>query len=131
MRILIVEDEAAIRSELAEVLSVYGDCDEAQNGIEAVSAFEDAFRVNDTYDVICMDIVMPEKDGYQALREIREIEHMKGVPEENQAKIVMMSELNEGRNVKKAFDLGCDAYAGKPINRNKFTEAIEKLGIVG
>ncbi len=40
--------------------------------------------------------------------------------EEKQVKIIMTTALTEGRNVTKAFGLGCVAYAGKPINRDKF-----------
>lgn len=131
MKILVVEDEAVLRNEMVDMMAAYGDCDAAENGNEAMEAVKEAIRKNDAYDIVCMDIVMPEKDGYQALKEIRDLERIKGIPEENKAKIVMVSELNEGRNVKRAFELGCDAYAGKPVNREKFDAALKKMGFVG
>lgn len=130
MRVLIAEDDFASRKFMLRFLSKYGECDITVDGSEAVEAFSMAIEANEGYDLICLDIMMPGLDGYQALRKIREIEKERLVPEEKAVKIIMTTALNEGKNVTKAFDLGCTAYAGKPIDQDKFENVLRKLELV-
>lgn len=130
MRVLIAEDDFTSRKFMLRFLSKYGECDITVDGIEAVEAFTMALEAEEGYDLICLDIMMPGLDGYQALKKIREIEKEKLIPEEKAAKIIMTSALNEGKNVTKAFDLGCTAYAGKPIDQDKFDNVLRKLELI-
>lgn len=130
MRILIAEDDFASRKFMLRFLSKYGECDVTVDGMEAVDAFLMALDANEGYDLVCLDIMMPELDGYQALKAIRDIEKEKGITEEKATKIIMTTALNEGRNVTKAFELGCVAYAGKPIDQEKFENVLKKLELI-
>ena len=130
MKILIAEDDFASRKFMLRFLSKYGECDVTVDGMEAVDAFTMALEADEGYDLVCLDIMMPELDGYQALKQIREYEKEKGISEEDGAKIIMTTALNEGRNVTKAFELGCVAYAGKPIDQDKFENVLRKLNLI-
>jgi two-component system chemotaxis response regulator CheY len=130
MKILIVEDDFASRKFMMKFLSKYGECDITVDGKEAVEAFLMAVEQGEGYDLVCLDILMPSLDGYQTLKEIKEIEKKRGVKEGKGAKIIMTTALNEGRNVRRAFDLGCVAYAGKPVNTEKFEGVLRKLELV-
>lgn len=130
MRILIAEDDFASRKFMMRFLSKYGECDVTVDGSEAVEAFTMAIESGEGYDLICLDIMMPEVDGYQALKKIREIEKERKIPEEKAVKIIMTTALNEGKNVRKAFCLGCTAYAGKPIDQDKFENELRKLKLI-
>lgn len=130
MKILIAEDDFASRKFMLRFLSKYGDCDITVDGMEAVDAFLMALEADEGYELVCLDIMMPVLDGYQALKAMRDIEKDKGVPEEKAAKIIMTTALNEGRNVTKAFELGCVAYAGKPIDQEKFENVLKKLDLI-
>jgi len=130
MKILIEEDDFTSRKFMLRFLSKYGECDITVDGTEAVEAFAMALDSNEGYDLICLDIMMPGLDGYQALKKIREIEQEKLVPEDKAVKIIMTTALNEGKNVTKAFDLGCTAYAGKPIDQDKFDHVLRKLELI-
>ena len=130
MKILIAEDDFASRKFMLRFLSKYGECDVTVDGLEAVDAFTMALDADDGYDLVCLDIMMPELDGYQALKQMRDYEKEKGISEEQGAKIIMTTALNEGRNVTKAFDLGCVAYAGKPIDQDKFENVLRKLELI-
>lgn len=130
MRILIAEDDFASRKFMMRFLQKYGECDVTVDGMEAVDAFLMALEAGEGYDLVCLDIMMPELDGYQALKAIRDIEKEKGIPTDKQSKIIMTTALNEGRNVTKAFELGCVAYAGKPIDQEKFESVLKKLGLL-
>ena len=130
MRILIAEDDFASRKFMLRFLSQYGECDVTVDGMEAVDAFLMALETGESYDLVCLDIMMPELDGYQALKAMRDIEKEKNVPLNKSAKIIMTTALNEGRNVTKAFELGCVAYAGKPIDQEKFENVLRKLELI-
>lgn len=130
MKILIAEDDFASRKFMLKFLSNYGECDVTVDGMEAVDAFLMALEDGEGYDLVTLDIMMPVLDGYQALKAIRDIERERGIPEEKMAKIIMTTALNEGRNVKKAFELGCTVYSGKPINQEKFEGVLKKFGMM-
>lgn len=130
MRVLIAEDDFASRKFMLRFLSKYGECDVTVDGMEAVEAFTMALESNEGYDLICLDIMMPGMDGYQALKKIRDIEKDRLIPEDKAVKIIMTTALNEGKNVTKAFDLGCTAYAGKPIDQDKFENVLRKLELI-
>lgn len=130
MRILIAEDDFASRKVILKFLSVYGECDVTVDGMEAIDAFLMALEEDDPYDLICLDVMMPIMDGYQALKNIRDIEREHNIPEEKRTKIIMTTALNEEKNVKKAFELGCTVYCAKPIDMDKLKSTLEKLELI-
>ena len=130
MRILLAEDDFVTRKFMMSFLSKYGDCDVTVDGMEAVDAFLLAQEEGEPYDLVCLDIMMPAMDGYQALIGIRNIEKERGIEPDKAVKIIMATALNEEKNVKMAFDLGCTIYSGKPINQDRFEQALKKLGLI-
>lgn len=66
MRILIVEDDFIGRKVLQRLLLEYGECDVAVDGVEAVKAFDLAWSAGMPYDVLFLDIMMPNMSGHDA-----------------------------------------------------------------
>ena len=130
MKILLAEDDYVTRKAMDSFLSKYGDCDVTVDGMEAVDAFMLALEEGEPYDLVCLDIMMPVMDGYQALVGIRNLEKERNIPKEEQAKVIMTTALNEEKNVKMAFELGCTIYSGKPIDQKRFEQALKKLGLI-
>lgn len=130
MRILIAEDDYASRKFMQTFLSKFGECDVTVDGAEALEAYQMAYEADEAYDLVCLDIMMPGMDGYQTLKAIRDMEAINGVAEDEAIKVIMTTALNEGKDLTKAFDLGCIAYAGKPIDQDKFTDVLRKLEII-
>lgn len=130
MRILLAEDDFVTRKFMMNFLSKYGDCDVTVDGMEAVDAFMMALEEEEPYDLVCLDIMMPVMDGYQALIGIRNLEKERNIPQDKVAKVIMATALNDEKNVKMAFDLGCTIYSGKPINQERFEQALKKLGLI-
>jgi two-component system, chemotaxis family, chemotaxis protein CheY len=129
MKFLVAEDDFAARRLLQILLSEYGPCMVAINGREAVEAFQEALEDQEPYDLVCLDIMMPEMDGHEALRTIRQIEADRGVKGLDGVKVIMTTALKDSGNVFGAFREGCEAYVTKPVKRAKLIEAMEQLGI--
>lgn len=130
MRILIAEDDLTSRLFMKKYLSKYGNCDLAMNGIEAIDLAMNAVQTNEHYDLICLDIMMPKVDGLKALKAIRELEKTYLKPGSEPAKVIMTTALNDKETVEEAYEVGCQAYAWKPIDINKFNEVLTKLGLL-
>ena len=112
--ILVVDDESRIRS----IIRKYAEFDghtvtEAGDGMEAVLLC----RKNE-YDLIIMDIMMPELDGFSACREIRKI---------SQTPIIMLSARGEEYDRINGFEVGVDDYVVKPFSPKELTLRIEAI----
>ena len=114
MRTLIAEDDLTSRLLLHGMLKRYGRCDVVQNGRRAVEAVSETLQNSALYDLICLDIMMPEMDGMQALKAIRLMESRDG---RACAKILMTTALRDKDNVLGAFREQADGYLIKPIQK--------------
>ncbi len=130
MKILIVEDEFGSRKLLQKFLSPYGVCDMAVDGDEAVEAFSLAMKDKEPYDLVCLDIMLPKKDGQEVLKEIRGIEKENGKYGLDGTKIIMTTALNDPKNIMEAFKSQCEAYIPKPITKQKLLEEMKSLGLL-
>jgi two-component system chemotaxis response regulator CheY len=130
MRTLIVEDDFTSRLLLQSFLAHYGECHIAVNGREAVAAFRAAQQSGQTYDLICMDIMMPEMDGQTAVKEIRALEEAGGTLSTDGVKIIMTTALDDIQNVIASFQALCDAYLFKPIDTGKLHSHITELHLI-
>jgi two-component system chemotaxis response regulator CheY len=129
MRFLIVEDDFAARRLLQRYLSKCGNCDVAVNGNEAVQAFRQAMDAEERYDLICLDIMMPNMNGHETLKAIRKIESEHDINGLEGVKVIMTTALRDSRDIMGAFKEGCEAYIVKPIQKDKLFEEIAKLGL--
>ena len=126
MRILLAEDEKALSKALVKIFESNNySIDAVYDGEEALDYFEGG-----NYDAVILDIMMPKVDGLMVLRLIREIENRRHLSAEQQAKIIMMTAIADMEHVDRAFELGCDAYASKPIEIDKVQEVMEDLGLI-
>ena len=125
--ILIVEDQKINRTILRYMIQNAYDVLEAENGAEAWSILEEK---NEEIIAILLDIVMPVMDGYQVLNTIRNMEKQRGIEGDDRVKIIMMTALNEQKNVRKAFEMGCTVYCAKPVDLDKLKNVLKKLKLI-
>jgi two-component system, chemotaxis family, chemotaxis protein CheY len=130
LRILLVEDDFASRLLLQTFLSRYGECHIAVNGKEAVEAARSALERGQNYDLICMDIMMPEVDGREAVRRIRGLEEGQGILSTFGAKIIMTTAVDEVKEVIQCFEELCDAYLMKPIDLGQLLKQMKSYHLV-
>jgi len=129
MRALIVEDEFLSRKVLRSFLMTLFEVDIVVNGREAVEAFKLAHTENKPYDLILMDIMMPEVDGIEALSRIRKMEEEESL--EPKSKVIMTTALDDPQTVLKTFyDGEASAYIVKPVAKDKLYKELEKLGLL-
>lgn len=130
MRVLVIDDEFDTRRLLQKILHPFGYVDVAMDGEEGVEAFHTALRDNEPYDLITMDLLMPNSDGQQALREIREIEKEKGISTDKAVKIIVISGLDDSKELHDAFFIGeATTYLVKPVRRQILLDEIIRLGL--
>ncbi len=129
MRILIIDDEFVNRKLLIKMVESLGESDVAANGQEGIEAFKLAHEENNPYDLILLDIMMPVKDGLEALEELRQIEKDRNILYADGAKIIMTTAVDEAKTIMHSFREGCEAYIVKPISKEKLFQEIEQLGL--
>jgi two-component system chemotaxis response regulator CheY len=129
MRILIAEDDFISRKILGKLLAPYGDCDMAKNGREAVDVLRTAMDEGKPYDLVCLDIMMPEMDGLEVLKIVREMERETGVGKEKEAKIIMTTALDAPKDLLEVFHReGCTGYLVKPVDSQKLASMLQEYG---
>ena len=128
---MLLAEDVEINREIVEALleptAVRIDC--AENGIEAVRLFTAS---PDAYDMIFMDVQMPEMDGYEATRRIRAFEkerreNMAGAPEiPREVPIIAMTANVFREDVEKCLEAGMNDHVGKPLDVD---EVLSKLRV--
>lgn len=129
MRSLIVDDDAVCRKLLMAALGTLGPVQEAPSGRAAVEAVRRALLADEPFDLITLDIMMPDMDGQSALVAIRSLEGVKGFREGTRAIILMTTALGDGKNVLSAFREQCNGYLTKPIDLERLYSVLGEQGL--
>jgi two-component system chemotaxis response regulator CheY len=130
LKILIAEDDRLSRTFLEEFMKDYGTCDSAEDGMAVLDYYLDSLKTGEPYDLLCLDIMMPKVDGLKVLKVIRGLEKQHNISVEKHLRIIMMTAIADMEYVDQAFQLGCDAYASKPIDTEKVQEVMQNLNLV-
>ena len=112
--ILVMEDDVNIQELIVEFLKAEGyDVDYASDGLEGIQLFK-----KKEYDLVLLDIMMPNLDGYSVCKMIRQTSN---VP------IIFLTALNEESNQLKGFELECDDYITKPFSFNLLIQRVKAV----
>ena len=114
--ILICDDAAFMRMMIKDILTKngYNVVGEAENGLKAVERFNETKP-----DLVLMDITMPEMDGIQALKKIKEMDPS--------ANIIMCSAMGQQAMVIEAIQSGAKDFIVKPFQADRVLEAVKKV----
>lgn len=126
MRFLVVDDEFAALTKMTSILSNYGECEAATHGRQALSMFIQALADNKPYDLVTIDIDMPEISGLDLLRAFctKEIaEHS------TPAKKIMITADSSLGSIKTAMK-NCDGFLVKPVKKQVILDKLRELGII-
>jgi two-component system chemotaxis response regulator CheY len=129
MRSLIVDDDLVSRRVLVEILTPYGVCEQAASGREALAAFT-AGLGKEPFDLVLLDIQMPDIDGQETLAAIRAIEAQRGTPPQLGVKVIMATVNADKASIFTAFRNQCEAYLIKPVTAEAVMVNLEQFGLV-
>ena len=102
--ILVVEDEAAIRTGLVDLLVYHGyEVDTAEDGIDGLSK-----SLSGIYDLILLDIMLPGMDGYEICKQVRECDR--------EQPIIMLTAKSDDDDIIRGLQMGADDYVAKPFS---------------
>jgi CheY-like chemotaxis protein len=73
--------------------------------------------------LVLLDLNMPVLDGYQVLERMKEDDRTRQIP------VVVLTTTDDAREVSRCYELGCNVYVTKPVDYDKFSEAVQKLGL--
>ena len=114
MKLLVVDDEELIRNVIKEYAKVENyEVDEASDGDEAAEK-----ALENDYDVIIMDIMMPKRDGFSAIKEIKQ---------EKDTPVIVLSARTMEEDKLNGFDLGIDDYVIKPFSPKELIARIKAV----
>lgn len=114
MKILVVDDEKMIRDVIKEYcLSQKFQIDEAENGKVALEKL-----LNNSYDLMVLDIMMPVMDGFTMLKQL---------PNNKKIPVIVLSARGEEYDKLSGFDLGIDDYLTKPFSPNELIARIKAI----
>lgn len=114
-KILVVEDDKDIQELICEILKDQGyEVEAASDGLEGLQKYQEG-----EYDLIILDVMMPQLDGYQVSSQIRKKD--KKIP------IIMLTALGEEYDQIKGFDQGIDDYITKPFSFNLLLKRVEAV----
>lgn len=116
IKLLVCDDSALTRRRMVNYLTSLGYTDviEATNGIEAVERYKEHRP-----DGVFLDIIMPEKDGIEVVKELIEFDP--------NAKIIMASSVGTQGNLKTALSLGACDFIQKPVTEEALESVIERI----
>ncbi|SFP91593.1 response regulator transcription factor [Hymenobacter arizonensis] len=115
--ILIVDDEPNIVMSLEFLMRKNGyQVGIARNGTEAMAAIEQT-----PYDLVLLDIMMPDVDGYQVCRVLRQR------PDRAGTKVIFLSAKSREPDIRKGYEVGADLYIPKPFSTRQLMEKVREL----
>ena len=128
--ILIVEDDEGHAILMRQNLELAGLNNPVEHFRDGQAALDFLFRrgpgpkrENGRAYLILLDIRMPKVDGIEVLRRVKSDEELRKLP------VIMLTTTDDNREVTRCHELGCSVYIQKPVDYEKFAEAIRRLGM--
>lgn len=115
-KVLLVEDNEDFRMYLTSLIGKHYQIKVAENGVQGLEVLKQYQP-----DIIVSDIMMPEMDGYEMMRAIREIEQFKNLP------FIFLSAKDSAADIEKGLNIGADIYLSKPVENKLLLTQIKVL----
>ena len=130
MKTLIVDDEFVSRAKMQAIMETFGECVDADNGPDAIVLFNEALDSDHPFDLITLDIAMPEMDGIEVLFNLREIEKKRCTQDKNQVKILMVTAQSDKDYIVTCLQAGCNNYVVKPFDLDIVSQKLKQIELL-
>ncbi len=131
MRYLIVDDDPNICTLLSVYLAPFGDTIIANHGEDALHLFKADLEEGNHFNVVFMDISMPDMDGHQVVQEMRDMEKTREISGPERFKLVMITAHSDVKNVTESFFSGeADCYVTKPFSEESLLDELKQAKII-
>lgn len=127
MKTLVIDDEFTALTKMKAMLEKYGEVDPATCGEQAIALFEKSIAEANPYDLITIDIELPDMNGIELLKIFNQKE---SAWQTSWAKKVIISASGTPDNVVKSAKNACDAFLVKPIKKETLNEKLIALGLI-
>ncbi|HEV8571625.1 MAG TPA: response regulator transcription factor [Actinomycetota bacterium] len=119
MEILVVEDEPAVRAEIASALTTYGyDVTEVRSGAEALRALRDR---EGQFELVLLDLVLGSSSGWELLQEM----NRSGL--RDSTKVLVLSDLSDEEDIVRGWEMGVDGYQTKPFDPEMLVVKVQEV----
>jgi two-component system chemotaxis response regulator CheY len=130
MKVLIVEDDMHSLRMMHAAISPLAECTLAKNGFEAIDSYHEAISSEHQFDMIFLDIMMPDISGHEVLKIIRSHERQHSSPYSKEVKIVMTTAFRDCKNLINSFENKCDGYLVKPIELEALLDMLKLCKVI-
>ena len=127
MRTLVIDDEFIALSKMIALLEPLGQCDAATNGQQAMDLFRKSISDGCPYQLITIDINMPDTNGIRLLGQLQREEQTHNWPH---ARKLIVTAASTTSNVLAALTGDCDGFLAKPVRRNVLWDKLASLGLL-
>lgn len=127
---LIIEDDRSTRFILDKWLNEKGSCESAEDGRSGLESFINGRESGQPFDLVLLDINLPEMNGIDVLKGIRDYESGLDLQSGIGTKIIMVTSEGKSKKVLEAFGENCDGYLTKPLEKKKMIDMLVKLSLV-
>jgi two-component system, chemotaxis family, chemotaxis protein CheY len=124
IKTLIIDDEI---QEYTCIKSMLGVCDIVESGLIGVEYAETALKIKSYYNLILLDVVIPDLDGIEVIRKIRDLEKSYNIKSSSEAKIVVVSSRRDEPTILEAFRNGATGWIDKPVATDLFLIKLKNL----
>lgn len=124
LKTLIIDDEI---QGYACIKSMLGVCDIVESGLIGVEYAETALKIKSYYNLILLDVVIPDLDGIEVIRKIRDLEKSYNIKSSSEAKIVVVSSRRDEPTILEAFRNGATGWIDKPVATDLFLIKLKNL----
>jgi HD-like signal output (HDOD) protein len=115
---------------IQKIMEDFCEIDVVDCGQAAIAAYKRSIDTKAPYDLITLDVSMPDLDGREVLKTIREIETENGTNGKQVVKVLMITSSSDKETVLSSIQAGCDDYLVKPFNRDIISDKLEKFGLI-
>ena len=114
---------------IEKIIGENAECIICSTSMEGIEKFVDHMVAFDPFDVVLVDINLPDLNGVHTLRLLRRFEDVKGIVSNRKSKIIMMTGTADEENVKGSLKNGCDQFLIKPVNKEKVEAKFKAVGV--